>query len=243
MILIDEKKFTELLRKASELRTQEHIRTFVYLMKEATQVDHFMFAPMASDFSEVVEMFSTYPAEWIEEYRNEKNIAQRDPLLRNIQRLKPVVWTDMKDLNSDEQWFMDLRSKYGIGPHGMTIPIRSSDNKTSVLSVSMRGISESDWTKKLAILRKEFEEIGEILHSAYLKSLGIVPPSVDLSPRNLDCLKMKGSGLNEEEIAHILGISTWSVKNHLKVAKDRLKAANTEQALATAIHMKLISFD
>jgi DNA-binding CsgD family transcriptional regulator len=240
MILIDEKKFTEMIRKASELENQDDMRKFVLFMKEATQVDHFMFVTMPADFSSMIDIFSTYPAEWFASYTSQSDINNRDPLLRHLQRLKPVVWSDMKNLKEDEQWFMDLRLKHGIGPNGLTIPMRSSDNKVSVLSVSQKDISPEDWIKKMSVFRREFEEIGEILHSAYLKTLGITPPAVDLSPRGLDCLKLKGRGLNEDEIAHILGISSKSVKNHLNVAKERLKAANTEQALVTAIHMKLL---
>jgi DNA-binding CsgD family transcriptional regulator len=243
MILIDDKKFTEMIQKASELVNQDDLRKFVVFMKEATQVDHFMFVAMTADFSSIIDVFSTYPAEWVSAYSAQSNINNRDPLLRNLQRLKPVVWSDMKNLKEDEQWFMDLRLKHGIGPNGLTIPMRSSDNQVSVLSVSQKNITAEDWIKKVSVFRREFEEIGEILHSAYLRTLGITPPAVDLSPRNLDCLKLKGRGLNEDEIAHILGISSKSVKNHLNVAKDRLKAANTEQALVTAIHMKLISLD
>lgn len=242
MNLIDEKKFTELIRKASELRTHEDMRQFVVLMKEAFGLDHFMFATMASDFSAVTDIFSTYPAGWIDEYLQQVDIQRRDPVLRHLQRLKPVIWADIKDMKPEEQWFMDLRLRYGIGPNGLTIPIKSSDDKTSVLSVSQNNISPEEWIKKLSVLRKEFVEIGEILHSTYLKTLGIIPPAVDLSRRIIACMKMKGSGMNEEEIALILGISSKSVKNHLKVARERLRATNNEQALATAIHMKLISF-
>ncbi len=243
MILIDEKKFTEMIRKASELNSQDDMRKFVFFMKEATTVDHFMFATMEPDFAGVIDIFSTYPPELIEIFKNQPNYAQRDPVLRNLRRLKPVVWSDMKSLTADEQWFMDHRIKYGIGPNGLTIPMRSSDNKFSKLSVSQKDISAEDWIKKVSVLRREFQELGEILHSAYLRMLGIVPPSVKLSPRNLACLKLRGRGMNEDEIAHLLGISSKSVKNHLKVAQEILKATNTEQALVTAIHMKLISLD
>lgn len=243
MILIDEKKFTELIRKASELRDRADMRTFVMLMKEAFGLDHFLFVTMAPDFATVHEVFSTYPQAWIDAYTAEDNIAKRDPLLLRLQRLKPVIWSDMKDLSDDERWFMDLRTQHGIGPNGLTMPFRSSDNQLSVLSVSQNNISAEDWIKKVSILRKEFIEIGEILHSSYLKMQGITPPAVVLSPRILACLKMKGSGLNEEAIAKFLGISVKSVKNHLEVARERLQASNNEQALATAYHMKLISFD
>lgn len=242
MILIEEKKYLELLQQARQLDTPEKSLKFVSLMKEAYGFDHVSFATYDETTESYVRVSGTYPKEWIDFYRSIQNREEVDPVLRHLKRHKPFIWADMTDMTREEKDLMIQSFKLGVGPNGFTLPFRSTDGRMSLLSATQNDISAEDWRKKVSVLKGDLVEIGEILHAALLTRTGVRPPSIDLSERSIACLKLKGCGMNEEQIARILRISTRSVKNHLKTARDILGTRNNEQAITFAFKLRFIPF-
>ena len=66
-------------------------------------------------------------------------------------------------------------------------------------------------------------------------------PKSALTPRELDVLGLLAEGLQHEEIGRRLGISSETVRTHLRKASDRLGAATRTQAVATALRLGLIA--
>ncbi|HVC86790.1 MAG TPA: response regulator transcription factor [Gaiellaceae bacterium] len=66
-------------------------------------------------------------------------------------------------------------------------------------------------------------------------------PSLKLTPRELEVLGLLAEGLPHEEIGHRLGISSETVRTHLRKASDRLGATTRTQAVATALRLGLIA--
>lgn len=66
-------------------------------------------------------------------------------------------------------------------------------------------------------------------------------PGGKLTQRELDVLGLLAEGLQHEEIGRRLGISSETVRTHLRKASDRLGAATRTQAVATALRLGLIS--
>jgi DNA-binding NarL/FixJ family response regulator len=62
-----------------------------------------------------------------------------------------------------------------------------------------------------------------------------------LTQRELDVLALLAEGLQHEEIGRRLGISSETVRTHLRKASDRLGASSRTQAVATALRMGLIA--
>lgn len=62
-----------------------------------------------------------------------------------------------------------------------------------------------------------------------------------LTARELDVLTLLAEGLQHEEIGRRLGISSETVRTHLRKACDRLGAATRTQAVATALRLGLIA--
>jgi DNA-binding NarL/FixJ family response regulator len=67
-----------------------------------------------------------------------------------------------------------------------------------------------------------------------------VTRSQRLTQRELDVLGLLAEGLQHEEIGRRLGISSETVRTHLRKASDRLGAASRTQAVATALRLGLI---
>jgi len=70
---------------------------------------------------------------------------------------------------------------------------------------------------------------------------GDVEPGKKLTQRELDVLELLAEGLQHEEIGRRLGISSETVRTHLRKACDRLGAATRTQAVATALRLGLIT--
>jgi DNA-binding CsgD family transcriptional regulator len=240
MILIEEKKYLELLQQARQLDTPEKSLRFVSLMKEAYGFDHVSFATYDESTDQYIRVSGTYPKDWIDFYRSVENREKIDPILRHFKRHKPFLWADMHDMSPAEKLLMTTSYRFGVGPNGFTIPFRSSDGHTSLLSATQNNISPDDWRKKVSVLKSDLIDVGKILHAALLTRIGVRPPSIELSERSIACLKLKGCGMNEEQIAHTLRISTRSVKNHLKTARDALGTRNNEQAITFAFKLRFI---
>ncbi|MGZ4333221.1 MAG: response regulator [Gaiellaceae bacterium] len=62
-----------------------------------------------------------------------------------------------------------------------------------------------------------------------------------LTQRELDVLGLLAEGLRNEEIGTRLGISSETVRTHLRKASERLGAATRTQAVATALRLGLIA--
>ena len=62
-----------------------------------------------------------------------------------------------------------------------------------------------------------------------------------LTQRELDVLGLLAEGLPHEEIGRRLGISSETVRTHLRKASDRLGATTRTQAVATALRLGLIA--
>lgn len=61
-----------------------------------------------------------------------------------------------------------------------------------------------------------------------------------LSSREIECLRWAAAGKSSDEIAIILGISTYTVSSYFKTATKKLGAVNRMQAIASAMRLKLI---
>ncbi len=191
MILIDEKDYLQLLQHASELDTDEKAQKFAFLMREAYKFDHVNFSVYNEEKEEFTRLWGTYPADWVSYYNSEPDRKAHDPILRYLKRHKPFLWSEISFANAAEREFMERTFEAGVGPNGFTIPFRSSDGLMTLISATQKDISPENWLKKIAILKKDLVEIGGILHTAYLRQLGVEPPSILLSGRSIDCLKMK----------------------------------------------------
>jgi DNA-binding NarL/FixJ family response regulator len=66
-------------------------------------------------------------------------------------------------------------------------------------------------------------------------------PAGKLTSRELDVLRLLAEGLQHEEIGRRLGISSETVRTHLRKASDRLGATTRTQAVATALRLGLIA--
>jgi DNA-binding NarL/FixJ family response regulator len=67
------------------------------------------------------------------------------------------------------------------------------------------------------------------------RTLAERPPHSDLSPREMDVLKLIAKGLSNKEIGQSLGIAEATVKWHVSIILGRLNVADRTEALVAAV--------
>jgi DNA-binding CsgD family transcriptional regulator len=63
-------------------------------------------------------------------------------------------------------------------------------------------------------------------------------PAVTLSPRELEVLELLRGGLTPKEIAGLMQLSIWTVRDHIESAKGRFGARTTPQLVAFFARMR-----
>jgi DNA-binding NarL/FixJ family response regulator len=66
---------------------------------------------------------------------------------------------------------------------------------------------------------------------------------VDLTARELEILKMVSKGLTNKDIGHVLGISNFTVKNHVNSIIEKLGVSDRTEAATTAIQKGIITVE
>ena len=64
---------------------------------------------------------------------------------------------------------------------------------------------------------------------------------VNLTPRELEILELVAKGLTNKQIAHVVGISNFTVKHHLDSIIEKLEVSDRTEAVTAAIQRGIIT--
>lgn len=125
---------------------------------------------------------------------------------------------------------------------GATVPIHASDGSLATVTV-VRIDAERDFARTA---RRELAVLSLLAHfmheAAYRRFDDDIKrcAAVNLSAREIECLRWAARGKTAEDIATILGRSLATVCLHLNNAQRKLGAQNRAQAIARAAHYRLL---
>lgn len=100
-------------------------------------------------------------------------------------------------------------------------------------------VKDSDHAELLAAIRATAAGTRYV-SPVIVRQLKSAPPGIDLTPRQIEILGYVAKGLNNAEIADMLGIGRDCVKVHLRVAFTRLNATTRAEAVAIALKERLL---
>ena len=184
---------------------------------------------------------STYPELWTQSYVD-KSHFDIDPVIDVLRwGHLPVDWAvlDWRPTRAS-RFFKEARS-HGIGPHGLTIPVRGPEGERGLFSVTSNR-SRRDWFRLRASTIHELQILSHYLHETVLAATGLRGPGRyrELSRREQQCLQLLATGRISKQIAAALGISESAVKLYLRSARTKLGASTSHQAVAKASFHELI---
>ena len=202
---------------------------------------HFMIArlPLAEQqrFSERL-VLSNWPSELVRQY-DACETFQSSVLVERLRGTKlPVTGgaelLDAAGKPTDEAMVHRLLAHPEMGRH-FAVQLHTSSGDPFVAMLSGRreppvGVEQATLYLSLVQLFECLERTFDTGSSAREK----------LSSREIECLRWAAAGKSSDEIAIILGISTYTVSSYFKSATRKLDAVNRMQAIARAMRLKLI---
>jgi DNA-binding CsgD family transcriptional regulator len=202
-------------------------------------VYHVRTLPGADHLDPVV--ITTYPQEWVTEYV-QRGYVEVDPVISTSERsILPVDWRNLGVGDPRVTTLFDESRRAGIGPQGLTVPIRGPQGEVALFSATS-DVEEKRWVEMLPDTTRLLQTIAfEVHHAVMTAALGPKfsrPPP--LSRRERQVLMLAARGHPMKRIADTLAISEHAVKLYLELARHKLHARNTTHAVAFAISRSLI---
>ena len=179
----------------------------------------------------------TYPVPWVNHYF-ESGYDRPDPVITKSPFMRrPFIWTELRDLSAEEDRFLDEAGEAHLF-NGVAVPIHGPFGDVFVVSAASP-FTDSDPKNAISVLHV----LATQFHSAFLGLVFEDPmtsPTVQLSPRERECLLWSARGKSSWDIGMILNISEHTVNFHLKNAMSKHGAGNRILAIVKAIRMGLI---
>lgn len=237
-LLPDEAKLTEayaLIEHTSD------IEAVVGRLRDLLRVDHVVYYSYKFGVSPpaVPYVRLTYPASWLKRYL-QMSYGDLDPIVREgFQRTLPFGWNELKIANDNEASFLADALGHGIGPHGYCIPVLSKRGHRGLFSISFSR-SEREWSDFLAKSQFMLVQIANRLHRKIIAEVFGEDPLL-LTTRELECLRWVAFGKDTSEIAVILDISPYTVRDYLKSVRYKLNCVTSAQAVSKAVKLGLLA--
>lgn len=178
-----------------------------------------------------------WPEEWAERYFR-KQYVRRDPtILHAATATEPLIWSsiDVSQPEAAASRIMHEAQEFRLR-NGVTIPQLTLDGLR--IGVSLAG--DKIDTSPEAMLEYTVLATYAVNRALQIRA-GIDPGTVQLSPRQRECLAWAAEGKTAVAIGDILGISTKIAERHLENARARLGAHTTSQAIATALRLGILA--
>ncbi len=172
------------------------------------------------------EELNTFPAAWIEEY-TVRGLALDDPLMRWAYGNEGVIrWSELAPLDPANV----LRS---YAAHGLTfgaVACIPGESEHPMRSIGFFARSDREFT----------DEEMQKLHDELLADHNSMKVEGNLTPAQIDALRLLASGMRQKEIAYELGISQSAVKARLKGSIRKMGAKTAAQAASIASRKGLL---
>lgn len=184
---------------------------------------------------------TTYPKEWISLYLR-KNYFEIDPVIELSRTgFLAVDWSTLDRRSPRSRGFFKEAETFDIGRHGLTVSIRGPSGERSLFSVTSN-LPTPQWRKLRVSSNHDLQILSHYLHEKVLSVTDLRKTGGyrKLSRREQECLQLLANGLASKRIAARLQISENAVRLYIKLAKRKLDARTTYQAIARASFLEII---
>jgi DNA-binding CsgD family transcriptional regulator len=183
----------------------------------------------------------TYSDAWVKHYVT-SDFVSIDPVVRlGLTSLIPLDWSEMSArIENSRQVFRDAKD-FGVGQQGLTFPVRGVHGETAIFSVNAE-LGDKEWQsfKKRAL--RDFHVIAHYFHNQVLEKHGTPTNTfLELSDKEVECLKWAAVGKSTWDTSVILNISERTVKFYLDTARHKMNCLTKTQAVAKAVALGIVN--
>ncbi len=229
-----------LLQAFSIIDETPDVEDIVAKLRDLLGVEHLVYHSSKLGVSPSIDPYIrlTYPASWIKQYLT-MNYVDLDPVLREgFARTLPFDWSELKIESEAQVAFLMDALAHGVGPHGMSIPVRSKHGHRGLFSVSFSRSAE-EWAAFKEAHLDTLVAIANRIHQRVIRDVfGEDHPH--LTDREVECLRLTAIGKDAGDIAAILGISPHTARDYLKSARFKLDCVTSAQAVTKAVKLGLL---
>jgi LuxR family transcriptional regulator, quorum-sensing system regulator SinR len=177
---------------------------------------------------------ATYSKAWQVRYFL-KRYGAIDPVIKHgSAAIRPFDWDTLHSDDPATQNFFADAKRHRVGCNGLSIPVRNRKNTLSLISFD-GDLPREEWEAFKELNMTYLQQLSALIDSAAGIDSKPPPSSVQLSPREEQCLIWAERGKTHQEIADILSLSLWSVKTHLDTARHKLRCINLTHAVGIAV--------
>lgn len=189
----------------------------------------------SSGKADVNVLFGATHQAWEQHYKD-SGFDQHDVMIReSLKSGEPFFWSDVlqrTDLSAKEQLVMNQAGDFRLR-EGFVAPMHNLDG--SITAVLLTGekvdVADPDVRAAAHLLSIYFGSAGRrLVRQKQIREL----PAVALSSRQIECLYWVRQGKSATDIGDILGISTYTVHDHIARACAKLGVRTRVQAVAEA---------
>lgn len=184
----------------------------------------------------------TYSDDWVTHYKSAAYV-QIDPVFnRGARSMLPLNWSSLPKSESRALRMFSEARDAGIGPNGITVPVRGPASGLWGLFSGSSDEPQRDWDLRWPELVRDTVVAANYLHTRVMEQFaGETLADLDaLTRRETEALKWAAEGRSAKLIAHLMGIAPDTVHAHLDSARHKLCALNRSHAIVKALRAGII---
>lgn len=117
----------------------------------------------------------------------------------------------------------------------------TKDSSRDLIGYALRSAIHGGCTISEALLQKAFSTVARAAVNLGKPEIdGELPPLVDLSPRELDVLRLLSQGLSNRAICHDLNLAEVTIKKHVQAIMAKMGARDRTQAALRGVRLGLV---
>ena len=202
----------------------------------------YWFLGASSDIPDRMTWFSTYDEDYMAVYLREYSPLRDGAFRICFRSLLPFDWAELRLADRSVEPIHAVAESYGVGRHGISIPIREPDVGDAMFSINIE-CDDRHWQD---IRRDLVSDVHMFAHYYHLRMRSVIsaqPASAafDLSPREREVLQWAAEGKTAWETARLLKVSESAVKLYASNAMTKLRAKTKTQAVAIALRNEILN--
>lgn len=228
---------------ARNAENEQAILKSLRIIADFFEVEMFAVAgiPKANERIDSYFLGHAWPREWFDRYITQ-NYVHVDPVIRQAVRSDDMfVWSETvshADIPRSSRRVMDEAAEYGMR-NGLSVPIHATEGMQGIVSFAGRDIA-------LPPEHRNALHVVAIYAHNHLRNLikkrarTAQPQTIELTPRERECVAWCADGKSDWEIGHILGRSERTVRHFISSAERKVDAVNRPQLIAEAFRRGIL---
>ena len=232
----DVQPFLQRLEKAADL---DDLQALIPGLRDTLGVSHVVYHWVSVDGGQFG--FGSYDPAWAQRYQ-EMDYLRVDPVVLSCYRSSlPVDWKRLDWSPRAARGLMQDAGTFGIGPMGLSIPIRGPNGQFAVFTVCST-CSPERWDALIAEREQDLLLLAHYInaHALRIRNERAPEPVSLLSKRESDALSLLSMGYARGHAAERMGISEHTLRTYIESGRRKLGALNTVHAVARALAEGLI---